>query len=70
VAGLATLLTNALPIAAGTVVLSESVPAGALGVVRVVAFAGVTLGAILLACPDRTPGEGCEVRDRQSRPRT
>jgi hypothetical protein len=70
VAGLATLLTNALPIAAGTVVLSESVPSGALGVLRIVAFVAVTLGAILLARPDGTPGDGREVRDRQSRPRT
>ena len=31
VAGLATLLTNALPIAAGTIVLDEPVPPGALG---------------------------------------
>ena len=31
VAGLATLLTNALPIAAGTVVLDEPVPSGAYG---------------------------------------
>jgi hypothetical protein len=70
VAGLATLLTNALPIAAGTVVLSESVPSGALGVLRIVAFVAVTVGAILLARPDRAPAEGREVRDRQSRPRT
>jgi hypothetical protein len=69
VAGLATLLTNALPIAAGTVVLSESVPSGALGVLRIVAFVAVTLGAILLARPDRTPGTA-EVRDRKGRPRT
>jgi hypothetical protein len=53
VAGLATLLTNALPIAAGTVVLGEVVPSGVFGGVRVVAFAAVTLGAILLARPDR-----------------
>jgi hypothetical protein len=53
VAGLATLLTNALPIAAGTVVLGEAVPSGVFGGVRVVAFAAVTLGAILLARPDR-----------------
>jgi hypothetical protein len=53
VAGLATLLTNALPIAAGTVVLGEPVPSGAFGAVRIVAFAAVTLGAILLARPDR-----------------
>jgi hypothetical protein len=53
VAGLATLLTNALPIAAGTVVLGEPVPSGALGALRIVAFAAVTLGAILLARPER-----------------
>jgi hypothetical protein len=55
VAGLATLLTNALPIAAGTVVLGEPVPSGAYGALRIVAFAGVTVGAILLARPDRGP---------------
>jgi hypothetical protein len=53
VAGLATLLTNALPIAAGTLVLGEPVPSGILGALRVVAFAAVTAGAILLAAPDR-----------------
>ena len=51
VAGIATLFTNALPIAAGTVVLHEPVPTGALGVIRVLAFATVTAGAILLARP-------------------
>lgn len=53
VAGLATLLTNAVPIAAGTVVLGEPVPSGALGGLRIVAFAAVILGAILLAKPGR-----------------
>ena len=57
VAGLATLLTNALPIAAGSVVLGEPVPSGVFGGIRIVAFAAVTLGAILLARPDRTPGD-------------
>jgi len=57
VAGLATLLTNALPIAAGSVVLGEPVPSGAFGAVRIVAFVAVTLGAILLAQPNRTPGQ-------------
>jgi hypothetical protein len=52
VAGLATLLTNALPIAAGTVVLEEPVPPGVYGGVRVLAFAAVTAGAFLLARPD------------------
>jgi hypothetical protein len=53
VAGLATLFTNALPIAAGTIVLREPVPSGLLGVLRIVAFAAVTAGAILLASPER-----------------
>jgi hypothetical protein len=57
VAGLATLLTNALPIAAGTIVLGEPVPSGVLGALRILAFAAVTAGAILLASPDRAaPG--------------
>src|SRR5215475_9510134 len=38
VAGLATLVTNALPIAAGTVVLDEPLPGGALGTLRLAAF--------------------------------
>ena len=57
VAGLATLFTNAMPIAAGTVVLGEPVPAGPFGVLRVLAFAAVTAGAFMLATPDR-PGSG------------
>jgi hypothetical protein len=52
VAGLATLLTNALPIAAGTVVLDEPVPGGAYGGLRVLAFIAVTAGAFLLARPE------------------
>jgi drug/metabolite transporter (DMT)-like permease len=52
VAGLATLLTNALPIAAGTIVLAEPVPSGAFGGIRVLAFSAVTVGAFLLARPD------------------
>ena len=55
VAGLATLFTNALPIAAGTVVLHEPVPSGALGVVRILAYVAVTVGAILLAEPEAKP---------------
>lgn len=51
VAGLATLLTNALPIAAGTVVLEEPIPPGAYGAVRILAFAAVTTGAFLLGRP-------------------
>jgi hypothetical protein len=51
VAGLATLLTNALPIAAGTVVLDEPIPSGAFGGLRILAFAAVILGAVFLARP-------------------
>jgi hypothetical protein len=51
VAGIATLLTNALPIAAGTVVLDEPVPGGAYGGLRVLAFAAVTGGGFFLARP-------------------
>jgi len=51
VAGLATLLTNVLPILAGTIVLEEPVPSGALGALRVLAFVAVTVGAVLLARP-------------------
>jgi hypothetical protein len=57
VAGLATLLTNAVPIAAGTIVLDEPVPGGALGGLRVLAFVAVTIGAVLLARPEK-PAEG------------
>ena len=53
VAGLATLLTNAVPIAAGTIVLDEPVPGGVLGGLRVVAFGAVTVGAVLLARPEK-----------------
>ncbi len=50
-AGLATLWTNALPIAAGMVVFGEPLPGGALGVARVAAFVAVVVGAALLTRP-------------------
>lgn len=55
VAGLATLLTNAVPIAAGTIILHEHVPSGGLGALRVLAFVAVTAGAVMLARPERSP---------------
>jgi hypothetical protein len=58
VAGIATLLTNALPIAAGTIVLDEPVPSGALGALRVLAFVAVSIGAFLLARPDDSATRG------------
>jgi hypothetical protein len=56
VAGPASLLTNALPIVAGTVVLGEPVPSGGLGVARLFAFAAVTAGGILITGKDGGPG--------------
>jgi hypothetical protein len=64
VAGLATLLTNAVPIAAGTIVLAEPVPGGAFGGLRVLAFAAVTVGAVLLARPEKPS----EQRAREASP--
>jgi hypothetical protein len=49
--GVATLFTNAVPIAAGATIFHEHLPAGFEGVVRVVAFATVVLGAAALARP-------------------
>lgn len=60
VAGIATLLTNALPIAAGTVLLDEGLPSGAPGVLRVLAFAAVVAGAIMLARPREAPVAAAE----------
>jgi hypothetical protein len=51
------LLTNALPIAAGTIVLDETPPAGALDALRALALVGVTAGAALLAQPEQ-PAQG------------
>src|SRR5919108_4316493 len=48
-AGVATLLTNALPIAAGMTVFAEGLPREPLGALRVLAFAAVVLGAAALA---------------------
>ena len=53
-AGLATLLTNALPIAAGMTVFQEPLPAGWIGGVRILAFAAVIGGAVLLAARTKT----------------
>jgi hypothetical protein len=52
-AGIATLGTNAIPIAAAMTLFSEPLPGGPLGVVRIAAFAAVVAGAVALA-PRRT----------------
>jgi hypothetical protein len=51
-AGLATLLTNALPILAGMTLFDEGLPGGARGAVRVLAFVAVVAGAAVLAAPE------------------
>jgi hypothetical protein len=51
-AGMATLWTNALPIAAGSLLFGESLPPGMRGVARVAAFACVVIGAAALSRPD------------------
>jgi hypothetical protein len=57
-AGLATLLTNALPIAAGMIVFAEPLPGGWIGAIRIVAFAAVIAGAVLLSV--RAKGAGTD----------
>lgn len=70
-AGVATLLTNALPIAAGMAVFGEGLPGGLAGAARVAAFAAVVAGAAALAL--ERPAElveepdGARVPDRDER---
>jgi hypothetical protein len=47
-AGLATLATNAVPIAAGFVVLGEELPKGTRGTLQLAAFASLVVSAVLL----------------------
>jgi hypothetical protein len=48
-AGIATLATNAIPIAAAMTLFREPLPGGILGFVRVAAFASVVISAVWLA---------------------
>lgn len=56
-AGVATLFTNAVPIAAGMVLYGDSLPSGALGVARLLSFAAVVVGAVLLTRAPASPAE-------------
>jgi hypothetical protein len=67
IAGLATLLTNALPIAAGMLVFHEPFPSGWVGAVRVIAFAAVIGGAFLLS--SRTKMAEKDIADARLRQR-
>ena len=62
-AGLSTLLTNALPIAAGMVLFHEPLPSGVIGAVRVAAFAAVIAGAVLLAARGKETDPGQPEQD-------
>jgi len=53
--GLSTLLTNALPIVAGTTLFHEGLPGGVLGVVRVLSFTCVVAGAAGLSSTAGAP---------------
>jgi hypothetical protein len=65
VAGLATLLANALPIVAAATALGEPVPSGPLGGLRAFGFVAVSAGAFLLAQPD-DPATGRAVRAQRA----
>jgi hypothetical protein len=65
VAGLATLLANALAIVAAATVLCEPVPSGPLGGLRAFGFVAVSAGAFLLASPD-DPATGRPVRAQRA----
>lgn len=56
-AGIATLATNAIPIAAAMTLFQEPLPSGALGFMRVAAFASVVIGAVWLAPRRAAPRE-------------
>jgi hypothetical protein len=67
-AGIATLLTNALPIAAGMTIFGEPLPEGWLGAVRIAAFACVVAGAVFLGERRHPTGSGEAPRaDRPAR---
>lgn len=64
-AGFSTLMSNAVPIAAGVVLFRERLPGGILGVVRAGGFAAILTGAVLLARRARgtAPGSSLQPMD-------
>jgi HSP20 family protein len=62
------LLTNALPITVGTIILDEPVPRGVLGGLRLLAFAAVIAGAVLLARPEKPAEAAGRMTPRSVRP--
>jgi len=68
-AGVSTLFTNAVPIAAGMTLFHEPLPAGAPGMLRVVAFAAVVAAAALLTRkePGAAPAPPARLQERANR---
>jgi hypothetical protein len=62
-AGLATLITNAIPIAAGMTIFHEPLPGGMFGVLRALSFATLVVSALLLA---REGGDDRTAEPRQA----
>jgi hypothetical protein len=56
-AGVASLFTNAAPMAAGMTLFHEPLPGGAWGILRVLAFGAVVIGGMLLT---RASGDGAQ----------
>jgi len=54
-AGVSTLVNNLIPIIGGLLVFHETIPSGVAGVARVVSFASVVVGAVLLAHAPESP---------------
>lgn len=69
-AGIATLGTNAIPIAAAMTLFSEPLPDGALGLVRVISFGAVVAGAVALAPRGESDSEARRERERREGGRT
>jgi len=69
-AGIATLGTNAIPIAAATTVFAEPLPDGPLGIVRALSFGAVVAGAVALAPrrPTARPSEPGSAPPAAARP--
>ena len=66
-AGIATLVTNAVPIAAGFVLFGESLPPGARGILQVTAFASIVASATLLGRSATTQDSHGSVASSSSR---
>jgi hypothetical protein len=67
-AGIATLFTNALPIVAGETIFAEPRPEGWLGVLRIVSFALVVVGAVALSRHQHGGAAAVPERDARSTP--